>query len=207
MSHNPNTNRRPVNKTEAAPTKEPNRRLRVGITSVAAVAVVGAIIGGNALRDSNQEHQSRVEALKQIDTPVFETMVLQGGMQLRFTPKIERISASEGDTANLAGEIPKDEVWVVQAPLVDLEKPEWLAVTKPGAENDINSLDDRADNTLWVHNSALLAGAELKGAVVDWKFNDDGTTSVNGEPSIIVGSTFKVDAQSLAVVEGLVNPE
>ncbi len=203
MSHNSSSDR-PTIKPEATSTREPRRLGKIGVTGVAAVALASVVVTGNVWRESKQEHETRLKMIKQIDTPIFDTIVLRGGTQLRLTPKFESFSASTGDTGNLAGEIPKDEAWVVQAPLVDLEKPEWIAVTKPGTENDIKNMDDRADNTVWIHHQALTAGVVGEESRFDWKFNDNGSTSVNGELTPIIGSTFKVDADSVAVVQGLV---
>lgn len=186
--------------------KEHTRNARRGLAGVAAGTVlIGGLVVAEGAHENSVRHEQRVEALEKADTPIFRTVALPGGTQLRITPKIEAVSASSGDVANLAGEIPKDEVWVAVAPLVNLENPQWIAITKPGEEKDIHSIDDRADKTVWVHYGPdLIPG---KGGVPDWELKDNGATEVNGVVSSVIESTFSVDANSLDVVQGLVEHE
>lgn len=206
MSTYQTTNRHTSTSTEITREREENRTLRRRGTAGLAVmgaAVLTAVVAGNVLHDNGVKHAEQQKAFEKIDTPVFKTIVLRGGTQLRLTPKELTVDSSSGDTANLAGEIPKDEVWITQAPLVDLNNPQWVAITKPGAEKDIHSAADRIDQTVWVHYGPFLPSN--KGGAVDWGVNEQGMTSVNNDLTPLVESTFKADMDSINLLDALVD--
>jgi len=180
---------------------ERGQKVKAGLAMAAFIgASVGAVVaiehGKNDAR-----HAQRVEALNAIDTPVFRSILLKSGTELRLTPK-ELNGSNDVDNDNNAGSVPVGKDWIVQAPLVDLENPGWIAITRPGAENQIHSLGERADETVWVHYGAVNP---VKGGMLDWKFGEDGVAIVNGDMNLVIGSSMEVDENSQAVVESLLN--
>jgi hypothetical protein len=177
---------------------------RRGLVAAGVLAVAAAGIGASlAVRHEHaQKHEARAEAFRSIDTLMFRPIKLTSEIQFYITPEQNTLE-NDGDRKNLAGmPVPKDKSWFETAEFTSTKHPGWIAITKPGENNEFKSQNDRIDGTYWVYMGDDYA-VKGKGGQPNMNFNADGQVVLEGRVDPSIGATAEIKTDQLNVLNYL----
>lgn len=134
--------------------KHPRRSAGL-VLSIIALSIAAIVKQGEPYHTTEREQQAG--ALLAVDKVLNQRVVVKPGVMMRLTPDILDGDPNEPFPNNQAG--PTDKKLIIERPLQDAELPGWIAFTRPDVDagdiEDFKSIDDRAEDTVWVHQSQL----------------------------------------------------
>lgn len=171
---------------ELVTTPEGRRSLVVGSV---AIGVSWAALAGKNHYDNNIETKKRIDVLSQVDGFVNSTVLLKKGATLRSTPR--QINPTyAGDASNIVDTVGKN--LLVRGFVVSANHPGWVAIIPQDDTNNLDSVEERAGDTVWVGLDSLLDEGvaarvpfsplpkEKRNATLPATINEKGRLVING---------------------------